>query len=155
MSESEEHGAGESSFRVIDRRRFAADGSERDPSESKAPSAEPTRTASPAAPASAASSAELGTPLGEPYDEPVPGLSEPTFTTLVLSLSTQALMFLGEIPQAPGEGTHRDLGSARSMIDLLGVLEQKTRGNLTSDEASLLERMLYDLRMRFVDLSRA
>jgi hypothetical protein len=41
------------------------------------------------------------------------------------------------------------------MIDLLGVLEQKTRGNLTSDEASLLERMLYDLRMRFVDLSRA
>jgi hypothetical protein len=52
------------------------------------------------------------------------------------------------------DGVHRqDLAGARHAIDLLGVLERKTHGNLTEDEAALLTRVLYDLRMRFVQLS--
>jgi len=90
---------------------------------------------------------------GEPYgEEPIP--IEPTFSTLVMSLSTQALMCLGEIPEVMGQPPMRDMGAAKSVIDLLGVLQSKTRGNLDAGETALLERILYDLRMRFVELSK-
>jgi hypothetical protein len=71
-----------------------------------------------------------------------------------MSLSTQALMCLGEIPEVMGQPPQRDMAAARSVIDLLGVLERKTHGNLDAGEAALLERILYDLRMRFVELSK-
>ena len=71
------------------------------------------------------------------------------FTTFVLSLSTQALMQLGEV-QGPDGKTATDLMMARHSIDLLGLLEDKTKGNLTGEEERLLEQVLFDLRMRFV-----
>ena len=163
----------EGAFRVVDRRRFAADGSERSPDdadreaegEGQAQTA-PDRAALPkgresleASSAGRAASGpepppELGMPRGEPYgdEESVP--IEPTFSTLVMSLSTQALMCLGEIPEVMGQPPQRDMAAARSVIDLLGVLERKTQGNLDAGEAALLERILYDLRMRFVELSK-
>ena len=152
-------------FRVIDRRRFAPDGSERDESAEPAPpsssthATEPPPTSAPRteqeAPAAAAQSGpELATPHGEPYEERAGAPFEPSFGTLLISLSTQALMHLGEIPDLEGGEARRDLAAARHIIDLIAVLERKTQGNLDADEAALLERILYDLRMRFVAISR-
>lgn len=70
------------------------------------------------------------------------------FNILVLSLSTSALMQMGEGPE--NDRGEPDLDLARQTIDLLGVLEEKTRGNLTGEEERLLHQVLNDLRMRFV-----
>lgn len=148
-------------FRVIDRRRFAPDGSERDeatePSQPSAPAAPPAESSSnPPRTGQAAteSGPELATPRGAPYEESPSAPFEPSFGTLLISLSTQALMHLGEIPDLEGGEALRDLAAARHIIDLIAVLERKTQGNLDADEAALLERILYDLRMRFVAISR-
>ena len=148
---------------MIDRRRFAADGSERDdvadePQQEPAAAAPPRPgnpgTQSGSAAAGKESEPELATPTGEPYDERASAPFEPSFGTLLISLSTQALMHLGEIPDLEGGDARRDLAAARHIIDLIAVLERKTAGNLDADEAALLERILYDLRMRFVAISR-
>jgi len=155
----------EPAFKVIDRRRFAADGSERsDVDEQSAPPAAspqpaaPKPAAAPAEPSATATGAEggpeLATPSGAPYDDLEGGSFEPSFGTLLISLSTQALMYLGEIPDLEGGEARKDLAAARNIIDLIAVLERKTAGNLDADEAALLERILYDLRMRFVAISR-
>lgn len=150
-------------FRVIDRRRFAPDGSERE--EDAAPEPAPSTAQAvppPSSPrnepsaggAAAESGPELAMPSGEPYEERPSAPFEPSFGTLLISLSTQALMHLGEIPDLEGGDARPDLAAARHIIDLIAVLERKTQGNLDADEAALLERILYDLRMRFVAISR-
>lgn len=73
------------------------------------------------------------------------------FSTFVLSLSTQALAHLGEIPDPIDNTTRVDLAAARQLIDILAMLQEKTAGNLDPSEAEFLEHALYDLRMRFVD----
>lgn len=163
-NDRDEEGA-EPSFKVIDRRRFSSDGSERSDEEQEPeevvmsapppqapPPAEPAATPPPE-PSPPHPEPELGAPQGAPYEGTADEAAQPSFATLVLSLSTQALMCLGEIPDAPGAEPKQDLGVARHVIDLLGVLQQKTQGNLTEDEHALLERILYDLRMRYVQLS--
>ena len=83
-----------------------------------------------------------------------PHFPELNFATFVISLSTQALAHLGEIPD-PVEGAVRvDLNAARQMIDILVILRDKTKGNLDSAESSLLESALYDLRMKYVEKAR-
>jgi hypothetical protein len=77
------------------------------------------------------------------------------FATFILSLSHSALVHLGEATHPDGEPAQKDLALARQTIDMLGLLEEKTRGNLTGDEERLLSQILYDLRMRFVELSKA
>jgi uncharacterized protein DUF1844 len=77
------------------------------------------------------------------------------FATFILSLSHSALVNLGEAPHPDGEAPKKDLALARQTIDMLGLLEEKTRGNLSGDEERLLSQILYDLRMRFVELSKA
>lgn len=74
-----------------------------------------------------------------------------TFGTFVLSLSTSALVHLGEGggPEAEGAETP-NLALARQTIDILEMLEAKTLGNLDEEESRLLEVVLHDLRMRFV-----
>ena len=76
------------------------------------------------------------------------------FATFVLSLNHSALMHLGDAPHPTGEEPEKDLPLARQTIDLLGLLEEKTKGNLTGDEERLLTHVLFDLRMRFVELSK-
>jgi hypothetical protein len=71
------------------------------------------------------------------------------FATLVLSLSSSALMYLGE--GAEGQPLERNLPMAKHAIDLLTVLEEKTKGNLSSDEQHILESLLFDLRLRYVE----
>ena len=77
-------------------------------------------------------------------------LPEMNFTNFLLSLSTSALMQLGEVPDPHTKETARQLPLAKQTIDLISMLQGKTKGNLTSDEAKLIEYILYDLRMRYV-----
>jgi hypothetical protein len=70
------------------------------------------------------------------------------FNVFVLSLNTSALIQLGERPDAEGR-VQLDLPMARHTIDILCMLDQKTRGNLTGEEEQLLHGALFDLRMRF------
>ena len=76
------------------------------------------------------------------------------FTTFVVSLSHSALMQLGDAPPLEGHPSELDLPLARQTIDLLGVLEEKTKGNLTGEEERLLSHTLFDLRTRFVEVSK-
>jgi hypothetical protein len=76
------------------------------------------------------------------------------FTTFVLSLSHSALMHMGEAPHPETEAVHKDLPMAKQTIDLIGMLEEKTKGNLTGDEERLISQILFDLRMRFVELEK-
>lgn len=76
-----------------------------------------------------------------------------SFLAIVNMLGIEAAMSLGMV-QVPGqEEPQIDLEAARHIIDLLGVLQTKTRGNLTPEEDNLLENLLADLRMQFVSLS--
>jgi len=81
-------------------------------------------------------------------------LPEASFLSLANMLAVEAAMHLGLI-QSPGEEPPPpDLEAARHLIDMLGILQTKTRGNLTSEEDNLLENMLADLRMQFVAISK-
>ena len=72
------------------------------------------------------------------------------FGTFVLSLGSSALVHLGEIEHPETAEAKENLALARQTIDLLAMLEEKTRGNLTSDEAAILKSILYDLRILYV-----
>jgi hypothetical protein len=76
------------------------------------------------------------------------------FTTFVLSLSHSALMHLGEAPSPETGAIEENLALARQTIDLVGMLEEKTKGNLTGDEERLVAQILFDLRMRYVERSK-
>jgi len=76
------------------------------------------------------------------------------FSTFVISLSTQALMLLGEISDPSMGAGQKDVGVAKQTIDIVAMLAEKTRGNLDVHEAQLLKEVLYDLRMRYVEAVR-
>ena len=93
--------------------------------------------------------AESGATTGsEAAQEPLPEIN---FSTFVISLSTQALMHLGEIANPLSGKEETDVSVAKQMIDIVGMLQEKTRGNLTDGEAKLIEDILFDLRMRYVE----
>jgi hypothetical protein len=126
-------------FKVQDRRRFSASGDARpEPEGDQPPPPEATAAAEPPPP---------------PPSEPLSGAeaAQLSFAAFVISLSTQALALLGEIPDPIDGQTRVDLDGARQFIDILGILRDKTRGNLDAREAALLEGALYDLRMKYVD----
>ena len=77
------------------------------------------------------------------------------FTTFVLSLSHSALLHLGDAPHPTSDGMSEvDLPMARQTIDLLALIQEKTHGNLTGAEEQMLTQALYDLRLRFVEVSQ-
>ena len=77
-----------------------------------------------------------------------------TFSSFVLMVGSTALVHLGVAPD-PASGQQKpDLPQAKQVIDLLGVIQEKTTGNLTADEASLLEHLLYDLRVRYLEAAK-
>ena len=134
---------GPSGFKVVDRRTFSVDGSKRP----DAPSAEQKAEASTASERGASRQVQ---PETEDYFD----AESSGFDTLVSYLSTAAMFQLGLIPGPSGERIPVDLPNARRTIDLLEVLRQKTQGNLTAEESRLLEDVLYDLRMSFVELQK-
>ncbi|MBW1987990.1 MAG: DUF1844 domain-containing protein [Deltaproteobacteria bacterium] len=77
-------------------------------------------------------------------------LPEVNFATFVVSLSSSVLVHLGEIEDPQSGRKTKNLPIAKQTIDILGMLEEKTRGNLSPDEEQLLRNVLYDLRMRYV-----
>ena len=120
-------------FKVADRRRFSETGEPREAS----PAAEAPRTA--------------GEKRGEAQNKSSDDLPGLNFSTFVISLSTQALMHLGEIPDPITAKVASDFPVAKQMIDIIGMLGDKTRGNLDPGEQQLMEDVLYDLRMRYVE----
>lgn len=84
------------------------------------------------------------------------------FSTFVMSLGSSAMIHLGKIPSPDGppkprEGERKgdvDLAAAKQIIDILGVLEEKTQGNLDDSEQRLLQTLLYDLRVEYVDAQK-
>lgn len=137
MSEEQDQKRG---FKVEDRRRFSESGEAR---------SDATETEAPPAPAAAAAPkpAEASPNRGQPPPEI-------NFSTFVLSLSTQALAHLGEIPDLMDGQIGKDLIAAKQLIDILGLLQEKTKGNLDASEGALLTNILYDLRLKYVEQSR-
>ena len=86
----------------------------------------------------------------EEKKEQPPPLPEVSFATFIYSLSTSALVHLGEIPEPITEKMDKNLPLAKQTIDILGILQEKTKGNLNQEEETLLNNFLYDLRMRYV-----
>lgn len=107
-----------------------------------------------AAPAAASPAKEARPSVAAPADPSQTAPSPPvTFSSFVISLGSSSLMLMGEQldPQQPSMPVN--LPQAKEIIDLLSVLEAKTKGNLTSDEQTVLRDMLYALRMKYVTLA--
>jgi len=73
------------------------------------------------------------------------------FALFLSTLAMQAFVALGEMPDPQSQKTHENLEQARYMIDILTLIENKTKGNLTGEEEKMLTSVLYELRMKFVD----
>ena len=126
-------------FTVQDHRRFSPETGEARPESSESP----TETAPTSAPSEVQDSLSH-----EAHSEPLPEIN---FSTFVLSLSTQALMHLGEVPSPLSGQVESDVPAAKQMIDLLAMLREKTRGNLSPNEDRLMQDILFDLRMKYVE----
>ena len=84
-----------------------------------------------------------------------PGPEAPiTFSTFLIGLASSALIHLGVTPNPETGKAERDLVLARQSLDLLGMLHEKTRGNLTPEETQLFNNLLADLRLRFVEANK-
>lgn len=129
---------GERGFKVTDRRRFSESGTPRDENEPTESS-----TASPPPETTDTTHADAG-----------PEAMEVNFLSFILGLGTQALLHLGDMENPVSHRVERDLEAAKQVIDLLGILREKTRNNLEPAEEAMLDSTLYDLRMRYVELMR-
>jgi len=138
MADTEEKSGG---FTVTDRRAFDAQGE---------PKLEAPQTTKAEAPEAAAPKLANASP---PKPEPTRALPPADFATLVLSLGSSVVMYLGESPD--GKKAERNLAMAKHAIDLLTVLEEKTKGNLTAEEEHILGSLLFDLRLRYVEALKA
>ncbi len=141
MSEEEEKG-----FVIKDRRRLKEEDESAGKDEPKArveqkPEPEPQKTA-------------RAEPAGQTQAGQTGPLPEVTFSTFVFSLSTSALLHLGEIPDPNTNQINKNLSLAKQTIDILGMLQEKTKGNLEDDEANLLQNLLYELRMKYVTATK-
>jgi len=124
----------EKGFTVKDRRMFSAD--EPATAENKATASEPSQS-------------ETERTAGEPEQARAP-LPQINFPTFIASLNASALVHLGIIEDPVSGKAEKNLPMAKQTIDILSMLQQKTTGNLTPDEDSMLKSILYDLRILFV-----
>ncbi len=134
----------EKGFIIKDRRRFDDMGQARPeaPGEEAAPGRQETR------PDAESAQTQSAKPAGKPQGEaPLPDM---TFSTFVFSLGTSAMVHFGDFPDPVTKKAERNLEAAKQTIDILGILKDKTKGNLSDDEERLLESLLYELRMRYV-----
>jgi len=135
----------EPTFKVVDRRSFAADGTPvaqtsdntKQPQASAAP---PPRRQPP--------------PEPEPSPEDFLEGADEGFAGLLSELYTGALVQMGLVTGPNGEALPPDLVGAHRTIDLVETLQKKTRGNLTAKESRLLEQILYELRLSFVEINK-
>jgi hypothetical protein len=91
----------------------------------------------------------------QPFDSgAAPPLPEANILTLILSLYTHVQICLGFLPDPVTQKPQKDLQQAKYNIDLLGVLKEKTKGNLTTEEEQALDSILYEIRMAYVGASK-
>ena len=142
-------------FKVTDRRPFNPDGSPRDlpPEERPEPKPEPvTATAEATAPA-----AETQEEIGDEFtEEELADARDPAgFLSFIMSIASNAASALGMMEHPVTHQREVDVELGKHWIDVLGMLQKKTQGNLTSKEQQMLEGLLADLRMQYVSLVNA
>jgi hypothetical protein len=136
MSKEQEEDQG---FRVTDKRLFKEDGKLRDESAVEADKKQETAHTAESKGRTAASG------------EAMPGTGgQIDFPSYILSYYTQSLVLLGEVPNPYSNKKEEDLEAARHTVDILDMLKDKTKGNLTADEAQLLESVLYEVRLKYM-----
>lgn len=158
-------------FQVVDKRRFDSDGAERSPEEQALKTELPISEglSSGGEPLSSENTSDgtstkvygddskieasavqesIGNEGASQGEEPV------AFTSFVMSLATQVLVQLGEMPAPSGMEIPQDLESARQTIDILTMLQGRTRGNLSTEEVRFLEEVLHSLRMSFINAKK-
>ncbi len=148
----------EKGFSVKDRRLFS--GEEREKPDQRVPSADKAsaetpekkatsenRASAPKPPQPSQSEAAAGAYADAVEDMPLPTVNFPTF---ILSLNASALLHLGALEDPETGRPSKNLSMAKQTIDILSMLEEKTRGNLTKDEENMLKNILYDLRIAYV-----
>ncbi len=86
--------------------------------------------------------------------EKKPRMPEPTLSNFVASLASSALVQLGILPDPRTGGLKKDLEMARYTIDLLDMLKEKTQGNLTEEESRIIEEVVVELKLKFIEMSR-
>ena len=105
--------------------------------------------------AKAAAAPAPGSPGAAPGAEGEPGIPQPDFEELVRMLATQALLYLGAFPDPESGRRMVSLEMAQFNIDMLSMIEAKTKGNLEDREKEFLTHMLYELRLQYVEISKA
>jgi hypothetical protein len=142
-------------FKVEDRRRFSSEGELK--AEHRADAAHSDHSASAAAehavpPPSSPDAATGFTAVNSPAAAAPMG--EMSFATFMVGLSTQALVHLGEMLDPQSGQPAADLMAAEQLIDLIAMLQDKTRGNLDEGETQLVQSILFELRMKYVERAR-
>ncbi|MFN4896878.1 MAG: DUF1844 domain-containing protein [Pseudomonadota bacterium] len=137
------------SFQVVDKRRFDASGHERDAegeatTKISASSTEPESTKT----GSVSPGFTMSEATGNDDSEPV------AFTSFIMSLATQVLVQLGEMPPPQGMEIPLDLESARQTIDIMAMLQRRTKGNLSPEESRFMEEVLHSLRISFINAKK-
>jgi hypothetical protein len=181
MAEEEEKDRG---FKVADRRRFSPEGDAKPEAEERSapiekpasagpsPATDPSRLVhesarheipasmtqeeyeGPSAGAQAHASAEYQKAASLQPGAQDAGPQDLTFASFVVGLSTEALALMGEMPHPATGERMNDLVGAQQLVDIIGILQEKTRGNLSPDEETLLEAILFELRMKYVEKAR-
>lgn len=141
-------------FKVSDRRIFSESGDPK-PAPDTEPSGDPAP--SPSTASSPAAKAPPTQPAAAPSGPSTAAHDLPSvdFHTFILSLGSSALLHLGELDQPDGTESGPDLPLAKHTIDIIAMLQEKTKGNLSPPEERLIESLLYDLRLRYVERSKA
>ena len=125
-------------FVIRDKRQFTSDGEVKTEAETKQDDTEPEVQAK---------------TEDDQQHEPVK-LPEINFPSFIVSLSSSALLHFGDIPDPVSGKKERNLPMAKQTIDILGILKEKTQGNLTNDEEHLIDNLLHDLRIKYVEESK-
>jgi len=125
----------EQGFKVTDKRPFSEEGELRQEAVSEEPTAQ--GKSEPSASAGGAKS---------PGEAP----AKIDFPSYILSYYTQGLVLLGEVPNPYTNKKEEDLEGAHHIVDILEMLQEKTKGNLAKEEGQLIESVLYELRMKFM-----
>jgi len=98
---------------------------------------------------------ENGQAAPQEAQKPEAPLAPMDFSTFVLSLGSTCMVNLGQVPAPGSDKPHKDLPAAKQMIDILGMLQEKTKGNLTEPEQQLIDSLLYDIRVKWVDAQQS
>ncbi len=161
----EEEQQEEQGFTVSDKRLFTKEGARREGD----PRPEPARPATPPPPPRSAESSRSSAPPGQAAPEapsgarPDPSMGEmppesdvppADFSTYVIMLANTVMMMLGQVPDPMTQQRRLDLPQAKHTIDILMMLTEKTKGNLNTEEEKLLEEVMPQLQMAYVQISR-